>query len=253
MDYNTLIDKRNRYQAGRGSLPELTAETFERAFEISYTHNSTAIEGNTLTLIETKLVLEDGIAVGGKELREIYEQVNHRRAYRYVKQCVEEGKPLVEEIVKNIHQMLMENIMPGGIYRDVNVYISGARHTPPEPLEMYHQVKDFYLDLSWKADDLNPIELAAWTHAEFVRIHLFRDGNGRTSRLLMNYQLMANGFPAVDIAKESRLEYFNALESYAVEDDLTPFTEMIASLVEQRLDQYLRMIEQSQAQDYEQG
>ncbi len=253
MDYNTLIDKRNRYQAGRGSLPELTAETFERAFEISYTHNSTAIEGNTLTLIETKLVLEDGIAVGGKELREIYEQVNHRRAYRYVKQCVEEGKPLTEEIVKNIHQMLMENIMPGGIYRDVNVYISGARHTPPEPLEMYRQVKDFYLDLEWKADDLNPIELAAWTHAEFVRIHPFRDGNGRTSRLLMNYQLMANGFPAIDIAKESRLEYFNTLEAYAVEDDLTPFTEMIANLVEQRLNQYLRMIEQSQAQDYEQG
>ena len=143
--------------------------------------------------------------------------------------------------------------MPGGIYRDVNVYISGAQHTPPEPLEMYRQVKDFYLDLSWKADDLNPIELAAWTHAEFVRIHPFRDGNGRTSRLLMNYQLMANGFPAIDIAKESRLEYFNTLETYAVEDDLTPFTEMIASLVEQRLDQYLRMIEQSQAQDHEQG
>ena len=116
MDYNELVDKRDRYQAGKGRLPELTAESFEKSFEISYTHNSTAIEGNTLTLIETKLVLEDGIAVGGKELREIYEQVNHRRAYRYVKQCVEEGKPLTEEIVKNIHQMLMENIMPGGIY-----------------------------------------------------------------------------------------------------------------------------------------
>lgn len=253
MDYHALIDKRNRYQAGKGYIPELTAETFERSFEISYTHNSTAIEGNTLTLIETKLVLEDGIAVGGKELREIYEQVNHRRAYRYVKQCVEEGKPLTEEIVKNIHQMLMENIMPGGIYRDVNVYISGAQHTPPEPLEMYRQVKDFYLDLQWKADDLNPLELAAWTHAEFVRIHPFRDGNGRTSRLLMNYQLMANGFPAIDIAKESRLEYFNALEAYAVKNDLTLFTEMIAGLVEQRLDQYLKMIEQAQAQDHEQG
>lgn len=252
MDYDKLIDKRNRYQAGKGRIPELTAETFERSFEISYTHNSTAIEGNTLTLIETKLVLEDGIAVGGKELREIYEQVNHQRAYRYVKQCVEARKPLTEKIVKDIHQMLMENIMPGGIYRNVNVYISGAQHTPPEPQEMYRQVKDFYLDLEWKADDLNPFELAAWTHAEFVRIHPFRDGNGRTSRLLMNYQLMANGFPAIDIAKESRLEYFNALESYAVKNDLTLFTEMIAGLVEQRLDQYLRMIEQAQAQDHEQ-
>lgn len=246
MDHKELMRKRAQYQAGKGCVPELTAETFEAAFEVSYTHNSTAIEGNTLTLMETKLVLEDGIAVGGKDLREIYEQVNHQRAYRYVKQCVGEGKPLTEEIAKDIHEILMKNIMPGGIYRDVNVYISGARHTPPEPLEMYRQIKDFYLDLQWKWDDLDPIELAAWTHAEFVRIHPFRDGNGRTSRLLMNYQLMAKGFPAVDIAKERRLEYFNALESYAVEGDLKPFTEMVAVLVEQRLDQYIRMIEQAQ-------
>lgn len=252
MDYSKLLNKRTQYAAGKGQLPDLTAETFEKAFEVSYTHNSTAIEGNTLTLIETKLVLEDGIAVGGKELREIYEQVNHQRAYRYVKQCIEEGKPLTEMIVKNIHQFLMENIIPGGIYRDVNVYISGAQHTPPEPLEMYHQIKNFYLDLAWKTDALNPIELAAWTHAEFVRIHPFRDGNGRTSRLLMNYQLMANGFPAIDIAKESRLEYFNALEAYAVRDDLAPFAEMIADLAEQRLDQYLQMIEQAQSESHAQ-
>lgn len=250
MNYSKLLNKQTQYMAGKGQLPELTAETFERSFEISYTHNSTAIEGNTLTLIETKLVLEDGISIGGKELREIYEQVNHQRAYRYVKQCIEEGKPLTEVIVKNIHQLLMENIMPGGFYRDVNVYISGAQHTPPEPLEMYRQIKDFYLDLSWKADSLNPIELAAWTHAEFVRIHPFRDGNGRTSRLLMNYQLMASGFPAIDIAKENRLEYFNALEAYAVSDELVPFAEMIAELVEQRLDQYLQMIEQAQTENH---
>lgn len=246
MDYQALWDKRERYQKIEALVPQVTAESLERAFEISYTHNSTAIEGNTLTLIETKLVLEDGISVGGKELREIYEQVNHQAAFRYVKKCIAEGKPLDEETAKDIHQILMEHIIPGGIYRDVNVYISGARHTPPGPMEMYRQVKDFYLDLQWKGDALNPIELAAWTHAEFVRIHPFRDGNGRTSRLIMNYQLMANGFPAVDIAKEHRLEYFNALEAYAVEDDLAPFSEMIAELVEQRLDQYLSLAEQTQ-------
>lgn len=246
MDYQALLDKRDRYQQGKALIPELTTESFERAFEISYTHNSTAIEGNTLTLIETRLVLEDGIAVGGKELREIYEQVNHQNAFRYVKRCIAQGEPLNENRVKNIHQMLMEHIMPGGIYRDVSVYISGAQHTPPPPMEMYRQVKDFYLDLEWKGDSLDAVALAAWTHAEFVRIHPFRDGNGRTSRLLMNYQLMAKGFPAVDIAKERRLEYFNALEAYAMEDDLGPFSEMIAGLVDKRLDQYLEMIEQAQ-------
>lgn len=170
MNYSKLLDKQQRYWADKGLIPELTAESFEHAFEISYTHNSTAIEGNTLTLMETKVVLEDGVAVGGKELREIYEQVNHQAAYRYVKKCIAEGKPLDEGIVKDIHQMLMDHILPGGIYRNVNVYISGAQHTPPEPAEMYQQVKVFYFDLLHKGEELNPIELATWTHAEFVRM-----------------------------------------------------------------------------------
>ena len=112
-------------------------------------------------------------------------------------------------------------------------------------LFLYHtnrQVKNFYADLSWKSRELNPIALAAWTHAEFVRIHPFPDGNGRTSRLIMNYQLLANGFPAVSIAKENRLDYFNALEAYAVDGDLEAFSEMIAGLVEAQLDRYLKLV-----------
>lgn len=253
MDYSKLCDKQRQYLTGKELIPELAAESFEHAFEISYTHNSTAIEGNTLTLIETKLVLEDGISVGGKDLREIYEQVNHQAAFRYVKKCIAAGELLSETIIKNIHQMLMEHILPGGIYRNVNVYIAGAQHTPPEPAEMYRQIKFFYLDLEEKRKTLDPIELAAWTHAEFVRIHPFQDGNGRTSRLIMNYQLLATGFPAVDIAKEHRLEYFQALEAYAVDRNLTPFVEMIATLVDQRLDQYLEMIGQVQGQTQQDG
>lgn len=243
LDYEMLIQKRDQYQEKRSSISEYTLQTYEQAFEIEYTHNSTAIEGNTLTLMETKVLLEDGISIGGKNLRELYESVNHRNAYRYVKQCIEQGIPLDENIVKDIHAMLMDHIFTGGIYRNVDVYISGAQHTPPSPVEMYRQVKDFYADLAWKVKELNQIELAAWTHAEFVRIHPFPDGNGRTSRLIMNYQLLANGFPAVSIAKENRLEYFNTLECYAVEGKLAPFADMIAQLVEQQLDRYLKMAE----------
>lgn len=151
--------------------------SYEQAFEIEYTHNSTVIEGNTLTLMETKLVLEDGISVGGKNMREIYESVNHKKAYRYVKDCIANGLLLTEKTIKDIHAMLVENIMIGGLYRSVDVYISGAQHTPPSPNEMYKQVKDFYGDLTWKGKELNLIELAAWTHAEFVKIHPFPDGN----------------------------------------------------------------------------
>ncbi len=241
MDYQELFRKKELYSRCREVIPEFTMFTFERAFEIEYTHNSTAIEGNTLSLIETKVLLEDGISIGGKALREIYEAVNHRKAFRYVKECIGKGMPLDEGRIKDIHALLMENIQVGGVYRDVQVYISGARHMPPPPSLMYRQVKDFYADLSWKGKELNPVELSAWTHAQFVKIHPFTDGNGRTSRLIMNYQLMAEGFPAISIAKEDRLEYFKALEAYAVEGDLHPFAELVAGLVDRQMERYIEL------------
>jgi Uncharacterized conserved protein len=245
MDYEVLLSKKEFYNKNKNTLPSLVLQNYEQAFEIEYTHNSTAIEGNTLSLIETKVLLEDKISIGGKNLREIYEVVNHNKAYKYVKECIEAGKPLDESRIKDIHAILMENIMISGIYRNVDVYISGARHTPPSPNEAYRQVKNFYADLTYKTE-MNSIELAAWTHAEFVKIHPFVDGNGRTSRLIMNYQLMAHGFLPISIAKESRLEYFNTLESYAADGDLKLFTEFIAALEEQKLDFYIGAIEQQQ-------
>lgn len=251
MDYAELSRKRELYQQRAASISELTLHSCEQAFEIEYTHNSTAIEGNTLSLIETKVLLEDGISIGGKQLRELYEAVNHQKAYRHMKDCIAKGLPLDEKIIKDIHAILMDNIFVGEVYRSVDVYISGAQHTPPSPNEMYRQVKDFYADLAWKGSELNPIELAAWTHAEFVRIHPFPDGNGRTSRLIMNYQLMTNRFPAISIAKENRLEYFNTLEAYAVRRELAPFSEMVAGLANQRLDLYLSLAESAQSADHQ--
>lgn len=147
VDYQELLRKKELYGQRRASIPEITLFTFEQAFEIEYTHNSTAIEGNTLSLIETKVLLEDGISIG--------------------------GMPLDERKVKDIHALLMENIQVGGGYRDVQVYISGAGHMPPPPSMMYRQIKDFYADLSWKGKELNQVELAAWTHGEFVHTTYF--------------------------------------------------------------------------------
>ena len=189
-------------------------------------------------MIETKVLLEDEISVGNKSLREIYEVVNHNKAFAYVKKCISENKQLDENIVKDIHSILMENILVGGVYRNVEVRITGAKHKPPAPSEMYYQIKEFFSNINSKSD-LNPIELAAWTHAEFVKIHPFIDGNGRTSRLIMNYQLMKNEFLPVSINTEDRLEYFNLLEEYAVNGNLAPFVDFIAKLEEQQLDEYL--------------
>ncbi len=252
MDFKRISEKQKSYDDGKNTLHEVTIESYNNAFEVEFTHNSTAIEGNTLTLIETKVVLEDGISVGGKALREIYEVVNHRKAFRYVKQCIQEGLPLSEKIVKDIDALVMKNIIVGGIYRNEEVFISGASHTPPARNEMYFQIKNFFADLMYKKD-LNPIELAAWTHAEFVRIHPFQDGNGRTSRLIMNYQLMSYGFLPISIAKENRLNYYNALDKYAAQGNLDDFTNMIAELEEAQLDKYISIIpEQNQSHQIQQ-
>ena len=189
MDFERIVLKKEKYEQSKSKIDSITLSTYEKDFELRFTHNSTAIEGNTLTLMETKVLLEDGVSVGGKELREIYEVVNHKKAYDYVKKCIAQNKSLTKDIVKDLHMILTENIIAGGIYRNQEVRISGAGFTPPAGNEMYIQIKAFYEEVDNKAG-LNPIELAAWTHAEFVRIHPFIDGNGRTSRLLMNYQLM---------------------------------------------------------------
>lgn len=241
MDYQRILEKKNKYENNKSKISSVTLSSYEKDFELKFTHNSTAIEGNTLTLMETKVVLEDGVSIGGKELREIYEVINHKKAYEYVKKYIAENKPLTENIVKDLHAILTENIIVGGIYRNQEVRISGAGFTPPAGNEMYMQIKGFYEELNNKSD-LNPIELAAWTHAEFVRIHPFIDGNGRTSRLLMNYQLLSYGFLPVSIDKETRLEYYNSLEEYAVNGNLQPFADLIADLEDKHLDEYLKLL-----------
>lgn len=247
MNFEIIEAKKLKLDQNKYKISPITLSSYEKDFELTFTHNSTAIEGNTLTLMETKVVLEDEIAIGGKELREIYEIVNHKKAYGYVKKCIAEKRSLDEHIVKDLHAILAENIIVGGIYRNEEVRISGAGFTPPAGNEMYMQIKSFYEDLkikglSLKERCLNPIELAAWTHAEFVRIHPFVDGNGRISRLIMNYQLLLNGYLPISVAKENRLDYYNALEQYAVNGDLKPFYCLIAELEDKQLDEYLKLI-----------
>jgi Fic family protein len=238
MDYSKLCAMRDELNRRITKNPEAFL-SFEKDFIITFTHESTALEGNTLTLIETRLILEDGISVGGKPLRELYEVQNHNNAISYMKECIESGKPLCENAVKEIHSRLMDKILVGGIYRDTGVRITGAQHKPPVPSVMYAQIKGFFADLPQKSLEMNAIELAAFAHAEFVKIHPFIDGNGRTSRLIMNWILTENKFLPISIKKENRKAYFEALESYAVDSNLSPFCEMIAEFEEGKLVEYL--------------
>ncbi|KZX10967.1 Fic family protein [Methanobrevibacter filiformis] len=240
MDYNSLIEKRDFVKNNIDKLDKILLEKYTTNFEINFTHDSTAIEGNTLTLLETKIILEDKISVGSKELIEIYEVVNHDKAWNYVKECIYENEILNETIIKNIHKILMENILEGGVYRDVEVVISGAKHKPPSPFIANYELEEFYKTL--KKNDYNNIAIAAYTHGEFVKIHPFIDGNGRTSRIIMNYQLIKSGFLPISIKVEDKSEYYNVLEEYATNNNLEPLIKLIYKLEEKELDFYIKAI-----------
>lgn len=242
MNYEMLQQKRDFINKNINKIDPVLLENFNTAFIINYTHNSTAIEGNTLSLIETKLLLEDNISVGGKKLREVYEVVNHKKAFNYIQECIVDKKVLNEDILKNIHSIVTENIIIGGMYRNSPVRITGASHTPPVGTDMFIQIKNFFADLTFKPQLLNTIELASWVHAEFVRIHPFPDENGRTSRLIMNYILLENGFPPISISLKDKFEYYDVLDKYGSFGDLTDFTNLVYKLVDERLNEIIELI-----------
>lgn len=163
---------------------------------LRWTYHSNAIEGNTLTLLETKVVLE-GITVGGKALREHFEAINHRDAIYYVEDIIRKDEPFSEWQIRNIHQLILKNIDDdnAGRYRQQNVLISGATSNPPDYTLLNDKMAQFVDWYNTEANQLHPIERAAKVHADFVGIHPFIDGNGRTSRLLMNLELMKVGYP----------------------------------------------------------
>lgn len=237
-----LEEKKLYFEKYKNIIPKSILENHELDFAIRYTHESTKIEGNTLSLIENKLIIEDRMSIGGKSLREVYEVENHNKAFQYVKNNISKGIKLESNVIKDIHQILMDNIISGGIYRYVDVSITGASHKPPSRTEMHDRLNMFYYDLENK--ELNPVEKASWVHGEFVAIHPFEDGNGRTSRMLMNYILMMNGYLPINIKAENKLLYYEALDEYGKTNNLDLFMELVINLEEEQLDEYIDLIEQ---------
>jgi Fic family protein len=210
---------------------------------LEWTYNSNAIEGNTLTLIGTKVVLE-GIAIGGKTMREHLEVINHRDAIKYVEEIVQNKEPLSEWQIKNLHCLLLKGINDeyAGVYRDQQVFISGAKHTAPAPFLIKEQMEQLMTWYDLESKQLHPVTRGAMLHAIFVGIHPFMDGNGRTSRLLLNLELMKNGFPPIIIKVENRLEYYEALDKAHTQKDYDDFIRLVAREVEDSLDLYLSVI-----------
>ena len=237
-----LEEKKIYYEKHKDIIPKSILEKYEMDFAIRYTHESTKIEGNTLSLIENKLIIEDRMSIGGKSLREVYEVENHNKAFQYVKDNIKKDIGLNSNVIKDIHEILMDNIIAGGIYRYVDVSITGASHKPPSRTEMHDRLNAFYYDLENK--EQNPVEKASWVHAEFVAIHPFEDGNGRTSRILMNYILIKNGYLPVNIKAENKMSYYEALDEYGKNNNLNSFLELVINLEEEQLNIYINLIDQ---------
>ncbi|WP_129600364.1 Fic family protein [Anaerophilus nitritogenes] len=240
-----IEEKKNLLDNNR-PFPEYTVKSIRENLLLEWTYNSNAIEGNTLTLMETKVVLE-GITVGGKTLREHLEVINHKEAILYVEEIVQNKEALTEWQIKNIHRLVLKRISDkyAGTYRNQDVIISGAVHIPPNFLTVPKKMNKLINWYETDAQKLHPIERAAYLHGVFVGIHPFVDGNGRTARLLLNLELMKNGYPPTIIRNEKRIDYYTSLDKAHTTNEYTDFVQLVAQEVERSLDIYLKLIQRN--------
>ena len=241
-NYFDEVDELNKELNSKRPISKDTLKSLKESINLEWTYNSNGIEGNTLTLRETQVVLE-GITVGGKSIKEHLEVINHEKAILFLDDLVKDKEIINEWNIKNIHQLILKDIDDenAGRYRTENVTIKGAVHVPPDYL-MVPELMEM-LVLKYKEwDKYHPIIKAALLHGELVKIHPFIDGNGRTSRLVMNLSLMNSGYLPVIIKKEKRLDYYNALDKAHTTGDYTDFVKLINELEIEMLNKYLELL-----------
>ncbi len=219
-----------------------------QALELEYTFESNRIEGNTMTLRETDLVVNEGLTISGKSMREHLETINHQEAIAYIKHLMEKKTPLNEREILSIHNLILRGIHPedAGRYRKVQVMIKGSSHMPPQPFMVAKEMEDFFIWYTTHKSILHPIVLAAEMHERLVTIHPFIDGNGRTSRLVMNLILLQHGYIIANIKGdyESRMRYYQTLETAQIKNNKEDFLLFIAQIEKESLERYITIIGQ---------
>ena len=238
-DYFKEVDEKLARLNSKRPLSKESIKTLQESINLEWTYNSNGIEGNTLTLKETKVVLE-GITVGGKSVKEHLEAVNHENAIEYLEELVKDQSEISEWNIKGLHQLILKGIDDdnAGKYRNHNVIISGAKHRPPEYVRVPELMEKLIINYEgW--DEYHPIIRAALLHGELVKIHPFLDGNGRLSRLMMNMDLIKSGYVPVIIKKENRIKYYEALDKAHTTGDYTDFVKLVTEAESRMLDRYL--------------
>jgi len=234
-----LLRELNLYRPlTEGELLRLSEE-----FLINFTYNSNAIEGNTLTLQETALIIKEGITIDKKPLKDHLEAVGHKEAYLYIEELVQQKVPLSEKVIKDIHSLvLMDSREDRGVYRRVPVTIMGAVHTPPQPFLLPARMEELILKYQ-EMRLLHVVERVSQFHLEFEAIHPFIDGNGRTGRLLLNLELMKAGYPPISIKFGDRKRYYDCFTSYHSNgDDLSEMVSLVREYLEEELRKYLEIV-----------
>lgn len=226
-------------------LDKIALEKLREHFRTHHIFHSTGIEGNRLTLQETSLVLKEGIDISGKPLKDSIEVKNLGIAFDFLYELAQEDVQVSENYLKQIHKLIIgddESLSPGE-YRNIGVIITGSDHTPPEPFEVPIKMRDLF-DWINENESQNPIITAAVAHHEMVKIHPFKDGNGRTARLLLNLILLKAGFPICNIKRTERPDYYNAL-SLADEGEYEPIIEVVTNNCTTLFEEYIRVRDES--------
>lgn len=229
-------------------LPTEALKKIQSALEIEYIYESNRIEGNTLTLQETALVVNEGVTISGKSMREHLEAINHAQAIGFIKDIAKDNIEISERLIKEMHAIILHGIDRdnAGKYRNVPVMISGSTHMPPQPYLIESQMEAFIIEYNKKVvDNVHPVVIAAYLHDELVKIHPFIDGNGRTSRLLMNLYLLSKGYVVVSLKgdNDSKRAYYMALEKSHTENDPIDFYKLVAENEKEALSRYLNILE----------
>jgi len=228
----TFIDSLKREIDNHRPFSKQLVESLQEKLLVEWTYNSNAIEGNTLTISETKVVLE-GFTIGGKTMVEHLETVNHRDAILYIEDLASNKESISEWNIRNIHSLILKEIDKenAGKYRTENVLISGANHIPPKHYEIGDLMQELIEEYNNNWKDYHPILRATLLHGEFVKIHPFIDGNGRTARLLLNFELMKNGYTPIIIKNDARAKYYEVLDQAHTTMNYEPFIKLVAELV----------------------
>lgn len=230
-DFRKIDELKRRIDSYR-PLPINVAKSLHDKLIVEWTYNSNAIEGNTLTMSETKVVLE-GITIGGKSVVEHLETINHKEAILFIEDLISDEEQLTEWNLKNIHTLILKEIDNdnSGKYRKENVLISGAKHIPPKYYELDCLMQKLIKEYQKEWHEYHPVIKATLLHGEFVKIHPFIDGNGRTARLLLNFELMKHGYTPIIIKNERRAEYYDVLDRAHTTMDYGPFISLVSEFV----------------------